>query len=359
MEERKPCIFLVDDNIVNLNAGKTTLQHAYTIITIPSGEKLLLSLEKVKPSLILLDIDMPGMSGYDVIKKIKANPETAEIPVIFLTGKNAIEDELLGLSLGAVDYITKPFSQPLLLKRVELHLLLQMQKDELRKFNNNLLAMVDEQVGDISALQNAIITWAAEVIEFRNEETGQHVERVQKYLRVLLEEMKKKELYAAEIASWDIDAFLKSTLLHDVGKIKIRDDILLKTTRLTDKEITNMKLHSLYGKTLLESLQNKVPNQTFLEYAKVLAHRHHERWDGTGYPDNLNGEEIPLQARMMALADVYDALISERPYKKAFTHKEAMQIIADGRGTQFDPDLTDLFISLSDKIKEISEVKID
>ena len=352
--DAKKCIFLVDDNMVNLNAGKTALQHKYTVITIPSGEKLLFSLQRVKPDLILLDIDMPGMSGHEAIQSVKSNSDTADIPVIFLTGKNETADEVLGLSLGAVDYITKPFSQSILLKRVELHLLLQSQKNELREFNGNLLEMVNERTSDISALQSAIITWAAEVIEFRDEETGQHVERVQQYLNILLEAMKQTVRYADEVATWDIEAFLKSALLHDVGKIKIRDEILMKKTRLTDEELVNMKLHTLYGKNLLESLQNKVPNQTFLEYAKTLAHRHHERWDGSGYPDGLIGEEIPLQARMMALADVYDALISERPYKQAFPHEEAMRTIAAGRGTQFDPDMTDLFVSLSDSIQVVS-----
>jgi len=357
MNERKACIFLVDDNIINLSAGKTALQHEYTVITIPSGEKLLLSLGKVKPDLILLDIDMPGLNGYDTIKQVKSNPETADIPIIFLTAKTDPENEVLGLSLGAVDYITKPFSQAILLKRVGLHLLLQTQKDELREFNGNLLLKVAERTNDISNLQNAVIMWAAEVIEFRDEGTGKHVERVQKYLKILLSAMEKTDLYAEEVASWDIDAFLKSALLHDVGKIKIRDDVLLKQARLSDEELADMKLHSLYGKMLLESLQNKVPNQTFLEYAKTLAHRHHERWDGTGYPDHLQGEQIPLQARMMSIADVYDALISERSYKKAFTHEEAMRIIYEGRGSQFDPNLTDLFLSLSDQIKEVSGAK--
>jgi len=354
---RKACIFLVDDNIVNLNMGKAALQHKYTAITIPSGEKLLFLLEKNKPDLILLDIDMPEMNGYDVIKRVKANPKTAEIPIIFLTGKTDVADELLGLSLGAVDYITKPFVQVLLLKRIELHLLLQSQKNELREFNDNLKHMVDERVKDVCDLQNAIITWAAEIIEFRDEETGRHVERVQKYLILLLDEMKKTNSYAAEIALWDINAFLRSALLHDVGKIRIRDSILLKPTCLTDEEFASMKLHSEYGKALLESLQDKVPSQVFLDYAKELAHRHHERWDGAGYPDGLKGEEIPLQSRMMSITDVYDALISTRPYKKAFTHEEAMQVIAEGRGTQFDPALTDLFVSLSDEIKEINDVK--
>jgi len=359
ISEQKPCIFLVDDNIVNLNMGKSALQQKYTVITIPSGEKLFAALNKLMPDLILLDVEMPGMNGYDTIKGLKINPDTANIPVIFLTAKNANEDELLGLQLGAVDYITKPFSQPILLKRVELHLLLQSQKDMIREYSGNLIGLVNERTDDIAALQNAVIMWAAEVIEFRDSETGQHVERVQKYLEILINAMIHMEIYTSEVMTWDNDAFLKSALLHDVGKIKIRDDLLLKTTRLTDDELLNMKLHSLYGKTLLENLQNRVPNQTFLEYAQVLAHRHHERWDGTGYPDGLKGDEIPLQARMMSIADVYDALVSDRPYKNACSHEEAIQIIAEGRGTQFDPNLTDLFLSLSDMIKEISEDETD
>jgi putative two-component system response regulator len=357
MNQPKPCVFLVDDNIVNLNMGKSALQQQYTVITIPSGEKLLQLLENYIPDLLLLDVEMPGMSGYDALKIMKADSRTADIPVIFLTGKNQVEDELLGLSLGAVDYIVKPFSKVLLLKRVELHLLLQAQKNELREYSETLVERVNERTSDISALQNAIIMWAAEVIEFRDKETGDHVERVQQYLLLLTNEMKKMPQYAAEVSSWDVCAFLKSALLHDVGKIKICDNILLKPSRLTEEEFTNMKMHSMYGKTLIEKLQSKVPDQTFLDYAKVLAHSHHERWDGKGYPENLQGEEIPLQARLMSIADVYDALISHRPYKKAFTHEEAMEIIAEGRGTQFDPDLTDLFLSLSAQIKEISELR--
>ena len=355
MSNQKPCVFLVDDNIVNLNTGKIALREKYTVITMPSGDKLFASLNKLKPDLILLDIDMPGMSGYDVIKQLKCNPDTADIPVIFLTGKLKAADELLGLSLGAVDYITKPFSQSLLMKRVEIQLLLQEQKNELREYNDNLIHMVDERTEEVASLQDAVIIWVAEIIEFRDSETGQHVERVQKYLKVLINAMIENEAYRNEVSSWDIEAFLKSALLHDVGKIKIRDNILLKNGSLTEEEFTKMKMHSSYGKSLIESLEEKVPNQTFLKYAKILAYRHHEKWDGTGYPDRLRGEEIPLQARMMAIADVYDALISERPYKEAYSHEEALRIIAEGRGTQFDPHLTDLFVSLSDEIKAVSE----
>jgi putative two-component system response regulator len=355
MEDCSCRIFLVDDNPIYLNSGKIVLQDKYTVVTIPSGEKLLSTLQKIRPDLILLDVEMPGLSGYDVIKELKANPQTAEIPVIFLTGKNDVENEFMGLSLGAVDYRTKPFSPPLLLKRIELHLLLQSQKNELRKFNENLISMVKERTNDIAMLQNAIIVWAAEMVEYRDEETGQHIERVQKYLEILFGAMEKTERYAAELEAWDVDAFLKSASLHDVGKIKIHDDILLKKGRLTDEEFDNMKLHASYGKMLLESLQNKVPNQTFLDYAKTMAYMHHEKWDGTGYPERLKGPSIPLQARMMALVDVYEALVSERSYKKAFSHREAMRIISEGRGTHFDPDLTDLFVSLSEKFNEVTE----
>jgi putative two-component system response regulator len=296
---------------------------------------------------------MPGLSGYDTIKEIKSNPDTVDIPVIFLTAKNDPDNELLGLSLGAVDYITKPFSPPLLLKRIELHLLVESQKRELKDFNDNLLAMVKDRTDDIANLQNAVIVWAAEMVEFRDEDTGQHVERVQKYLKLLLNTMAEKDEYKDEISAWDTEAFYKSALLHDIGKIRIRDNILLKQARLTIDEFSNMKLHAEYGKTLLESLQAKVPNQTFLDYAKTLAYSHHERWDGTGYPGHVKGKDIPLQARMMAIADVYDALVSVRPYKEAFSHEKAMEIICNGRGTQFDPDLIDLFICLSDEIKKI------
>ncbi|MDR1692859.1 MAG: response regulator [Oscillospiraceae bacterium] len=350
------CIFMVDDSAVNLNMGKSALQDTYTVVTIPSGERLLQLLPHKKPDLILLDVEMPGMGGYEVLEILKRDRSTANIPVIFLTGKTDPENELMGLSLGAVDYITKPFSPPLLLKRIQLHLQLESQKESLRMFNDNLLELVRERTDEVTALQNAVIKWAAELVEFRDDETGKHVARVQKYLQIMLDSIQKPKHYIDEITTWDTEAFIKSAMLHDVGKIKIRDDILLKPAKLNEDEYANVKLHALYGKILLESLQEDVPNHTFLEYAKTLAYRHHEKWDGTGYPGRLRGEEIPLQARMMALADVYDALISKRPYKEAYPHDKALSIIAEGRGTQFDPVLTDLFLSLSDGIKEIGSI---
>ena len=358
MEEQKKIIFLVDDNPIYLNVGKTSLQDKYTVVTMPSGEKLLEVLDHAKPDLILLDIEMPGLSGYETIEKLKSNKDTMDIPVIFLTGKSEAENELQGLSLGAVDYISKPFSPPLLLLRIELHLTMQDQKNELKKFNENLSEMVAERTNDINQLQNAIILWAAEMVEFRDQETGQHVERVQQYIKLLLGAMLESETFKEEASSWDADALYKSAALHDVGKIKIPDEILLKKSRLTEEEFTIMKSHALDGKLLIESLEDKVPNETFLSYAKIFSYLHHERWDGKGYPDGRKGFDIPLHARMMSFADVYDALVTERPYKKAFTHEEAMKIIEEGRGSQFDPELTDLFLSLSSELKEISTRRV-
>ena len=331
LENHKKCICLVDDNLVCLNTGKSLLQNKYTIVTIPSGEKLLALLEKAKPDLILLDVEMPGMNGYDTIKELKANPNTAGIPVIFLTGKDEPENEFLGLSLGAVDYITKPFSPPLLFKRIELQLQLESQKRTLCEY----------------------LTWVAEISDIRNEYTGRRAERIQGYLKLLLHAMIKKGLYAAEAAQWNKEDFFMAALLYDVGIIKIHHAILLKEPPLTDDELKDIKLHVLHGKMLLESLEEKVPGQKFLDYAKTLSYSHHEKWDGTGYPDGLKGEQIPLEARMVSIADVYDALVSNRPYRKALSHEQAMQIISGGRNTQFDPELAGLFSNLSDEVADI------
>lgn len=357
MEAKNKRLFLVDDNAVNLSVGKSVLQNKYTVVTMSSGEELLLMLDNTSADLILLDIEMPGMNGYEVIEKLKENPSTTDIPVIFLTGKNNPADELKGLSLGAVDYISKPFSPPLLLKRIDLHLLLEEQKKELLNFNENLKEMVLERTKTIDEMQKAILLWAAELIEFRDDATGKHVERVQMYLKALLSEMTKSERYALKIAEWDvdIDLLLQSSALHDIGKIKIKDDILLKPARLTASEYERMKEHTVYGKILIGNLKNRLPDQKFLDYAQIMAFMHHERWDGSGYPRGLKGEEIPLQARLMALADVYDALISKRAYKEPYSHELALSIIERGKGTQFDPELVHLFMSVSDTLKEIGQ----
>jgi len=346
-------IFLVDDAATNLTIGKEALKSKYTVATISSGEGLLNMLNKIIPSLILLDVDMPGLSGFETINLVKDNPETADIPVIFLTGKVDPENELLGLSLGAVDYIAKPFSPPLLLKRIELHLLLESQRKELISFNHNLEIMVEKRTAELSQLRTAIMQWAGELVEFRDDTTGKHIEHVHEYMSILLKGALKKGPYISEISAWDINAVLLSSTLHDVGKIKIPDSILLKKGRLTPAEFDEMKNHCYYGMQLLENLQDRCSAQRFLEHARVMAYSHHEKWNGTGYPDGTVALEIPLEARVMAIVDVYDALVSERPYKPAYPHDQAMETIFEGRGTHFDPDLVDIFMSLSNEIKKV------
>jgi len=350
METKKKLIILVDDNPANLKIGKNVLAENYSVATAPSAEKLFSILEDNTPSLILLDIDMPEMNGYEAIKVLKAKNETRNIPVIFLTGKSDSDDELEGLSLGAIDYITKPFSPPLLLKRIEVHLLVETQKNKLEKmtkdlmdFNENLQKMVWEKFQDIQDLQDALLKTMAEMVECRDDITGGHIERTTKVVKILLEEIRKSNLYEDDIKDLNVELVLHSCQLHDVGKVSIEDNILKKSGKLTDEEFDKMKKHTTFGEQLIEKIETMTKESNFLKYAKIFAASHHEKWDGTGYPRGLKGNEIPILGRIMAIADVYDALISVRPYKSAFSHDEALQIITEGSGTQFDPTLVELF----------------
>lgn len=343
---QKKKILLVDDNMTNLSIGKNALSSIYEVYTVPSGEKAMLLLQKIIPDIILLDIEMPQMDGYETLRRIKANPLIQHIPVIFLTAKADEGSELDGLSMGAVDYITKPFSAPLLLKRIQTHLNLQ-------DFTNNLQRMVDEKTKKVMELQNAILNTVAELVERRDGTTGGHIERTGHYLQLLLEALVSSGEYAEEVATIDQKLLIQSAPLHDVGKISIPDAILQKPARLTESEFEIMKLHSIYGRDIIGKISSQTSESEFLGQAAILALSHHERWDGKGYPYGLAGEDIPIQGRLMAIADVYDALISQRPYKKAFSHAEAVKIITDGRGTQFDPMLIDLFLKVESEFETV------
>lgn len=345
----KKKIVLVDDNKSNLVIGKNVLSEKYEVYSVASGERLFKLLENVVPDLILLDIEMPEMSGFDVLGRLKKMDLVKDVPVIFLTGKSDADSELDGLSLGAVDYITKPFSPPLLLKRIELHLLIQEQKSKLQEFNENLQGMVEQKTRTVTELQNAVIQGVAEIVEFRDDVTGNHIEHTQQYLGILLKGMRETGIYAEELAEWESDFFLPSSQLHDVGKITVSDTILLKPGSLTSEEFDEIKKHTTQGVKIIQHIARKTSEIGFLKYAEVFAETHHERWDGRGYPRGTKGEETPLPGRMMAIVDVYDALISDRPYKKAFTHEKAVEIIHEGRGTQFDPLLTDLFVAINEE----------
>jgi len=358
MQAEQKKIFLVDDNATNLTIGKNALIGKYNVFTIPSGEKLLKMLEKTTPDLILLDVEMPEMDGYETIKIVKNNKNTSHIPVIFLTAKTETEDELEGLSLGAIDYITKPFSPPLLLKRIEVHLLVEEQKNELKNYNDNLKEMVREKTQTVVNLQNAILKTVAEMVECRDDITGAHIERTQAYLQALLEKIVEEKLYKNQVSSWDINVFVQSAQLHDVGKIAIKDSILQKPDKLTPEEFEEMKTHTIFGEMIINKISKSAVEDAFLSHAKVFALSHHEKWDGSGYPIGLSVESIPLEGRLMAIADVYDALVSSRPYKKAFSHEKALEIICEGKGKHFDPKLVDVFLSVENIFKEISETII-
>jgi putative two-component system response regulator len=353
MEMNNNKIILVDDNPSNLRTGKNVLSERYEVYTAPSAAKLFELLNDINPAMILLDIEMPEMNGYEAIKILKAGENTKDIPVIFLTGKTDTENELTGLDLGAIDYITKPFMPPLLLKRIEVHLLVEAQKKtleaqrkELKNFNDNLQRMVEEKTKTVLELQDAILKTVADLVESRDDITGGHIERTQRGVGLLVESLRDHPAFGGEVGGWDIKLLLQSSQLHDVGKIFISDRILQKPGRLAHEEFEEMKKHAAFGVQIIEKIEASTTASDFLKYAKTFAGTHHEKWDGSGYPNGLTGENIPLQGRIMALADVYDALVSERPYKKAFSHAEAVKIIQDGRGTQFDPVLTDIFIGV-------------
>ncbi|GHU06088.1 response regulator [Betaproteobacteria bacterium] len=353
-ERKRKKVILVDDNLTNLTTGKAMLNEQYKVYPVPSADIMFSLLENIIPDLILLDIDMPEMNGYEAIKLLKKEPLWAEIPVIFLTSKTDEDSELEGLSLGAIDYVSKPFSAPLLLKRIENHLFTEMQKQQLKGFNNSLEEMVRRKTAQIFNLQNAVLSTVADLVEFRDDVTGGHVARTQKYLKLLLDQLIEDKIYTDEMSGWDMDYLLPSAQLHDVGKIAISDLILNKPGKLTPEEFEIMKTHAAIGVDAIKKIESNAEEHAFLHHAKLIAGTHHEKWDGSGYPTGIKGEDIPLEGRLMAIADVYDALISVRPYKRPFSTEEARRIIEDGKGSHFDPVLVDVFSKVADKFAEVA-----
>ncbi len=348
-------IMLVDDNQATLNIGKKMLQDYYEVYAIPSVERLFAFLKGVTPDLLLMDVSMPNMSGFEALRILKANPLYADIPVIFVTSKDQEAEELEGLELGAVDYVTKPFSTAILLKRIETHMLIRQQKADLKAFNDNLIEMVKKKTAQVTRMQNSIINTFAEVVEFRDSLTGDHIKRTQQFMRLLLNALMEKDtVYSEEMLAWEnMDAIVASTQLHDVGKICISDAILNKPGRLTPEEFEVMKTHAARGVEMIRKMKSGEEDEPFLQYAEIIAGTHHEKWDGSGYPAGLKRRDIPLLGRLMAIADVYDALVSVRPYKKAFSHEEAVQIILKETGTQFDPILVTVFMEIESEFAAI------
>jgi putative two-component system response regulator len=349
--DNRKLIMLVDDSLANLMVGKEALSSAYSVLTVPSALKMFEMLDRYSPQLILLDVDMPRMNGYEAIKILKKNPGTQEIPVIFLTAMVGDNSELMGLSLGAVDYIAKPFSVALLKKRVELHLLVKSQKQALQDYNDKLQDIVIAKTYTVFKLQNKVLQAMAELVEGRDTSTGNHIERTQQCLRVLLHALMETDFYKGQTTEWDLEVLLQSSQLHDVGKIAIQDSILKKPGKLTDEEFQEMKNHVAFGVSFIERLEEDEDDSLFLSHARTFAKYHHEKWDGSGYPDGIAGTDIPLLGRLMAIVDVYEALTSVRPYKKAFDHQASVEIIRQGKGTHFDPALVEIFERCSEKLR--------
>jgi len=332
-------IFVVDDNDTNLAMAEETLEEQYRVMTLPSAARMFSLLEKITPDLILLDIEMPEMDGFEALKLLKTNDKYADIPVIFLTSMTDASTEVHGFQLGVVDFITKPFSAPVLLNRIKTHL--------------DIDGLIRERTAKIERLQNGIVLVLADMVENRDKGTGGHVERTAAYIGILINAMLARGVYADDIQGMDLDSLVSSARLHDVGKITVPDAILNKPGKLIDEEFVIMKTHCSEGERIIDQIVSRTGNVEFLQNAKRFACCHHERWDGKGYPNGLAGEGIPLQGRIMAITDVYDALVSERPYKKPFTNDEAVRIIMEGAGTQFDPLIVQVFFEVRDKFEEI------
>jgi putative two-component system response regulator len=347
--ERQPAtILLVDDNTVNLRVLHEVLDHpGHKLLIAKNGQTALAIARRALPALILLDIMMPEMDGYEVCRQLKAGDDTRHIPVIFLTALADAQDEAKGLALGAVDYLTKPIKPELVRARVRTHL-------ELRRHRDHLENLVADRTRELLRIQTVMIESLATLAEYRDPETGGHIKRTQNYVKALANHLKDHPRFSHELNDETIDLLYQSAPLHDLGKVGVPDNILLKAGQLTDQEFEEMKKHTVYGHDALHITEKKLGRNTFLRYAREIAFTHQEKWDGSGYPSGLREDEIPLSGRLMALADVYDALISKRVYKPPLPHGQAVQIILEGRGRHFDPDVVDAFIQLQDTFRNIA-----
>ena len=352
----KPTILVVDDTPDNLTLVSNLLKKDYRVRVAINGEKALkIAFSETPPDLILLDVMMPIMNGYEVCQQLRNSPLTVHIPIIFLTAKSEVEDERKGLSLGASDYITKPISPPILEARVKTHLAAKAYSDFLTDKTAYLESEVARRTREVSAIQDVTIQAMASLAETRDSDTGNHIRRTQFYVKALTNKLKKHPLYSVYLTDSMIEMIFKSAPLHDIGKVGIPDRILLKPGRFEPAEFEIMKTHTTLGRDAIQAAENSLGLQVdFLSIAKEIAYGHQEKWDGSGYPEGLKGDVIPISARLMAVADVYDALISRRVYKDSMSHDKAISIIEEGKGSHFDPDMVDAFLAIQDEIKSIA-----
>ncbi len=352
----KATILVIDDTPDNLSLMQLLLRDLYKIKGANHGERgLEIAQTEPQPDLILLDVMMPGMDGYEVCERLKKNPRTADIPVIFLTARSEVEDVEKGFALGAVDYITKPISPAICLARLRTHLQLKATADFLRDKNQFLETEVGKRTREVNAIQDVTILAMASLAETRDADTGNHIRRTQHYVRALAWKLSSHPRFRDYLTVAHITMLFKSAPLHDIGKVGIPDRILLKKGRLTPAEFEIMKTHTTLGRDAIAHAETALGLEVaFLTMAKQIAYSHQEKWDGSGYPEGLAGDDIPIPARLMAVADVYDALISRRVYKEPMPHADAVQIIQIASGQHFDPDVVQAFLQIHQQFYAIA-----
>lgn len=337
---------IVDDTPANLGLLEEILaKEGYEVVAFPGGEMALQAVAKVQPQLILLDIMMPKMNGFEVCQALKSKESQRDIPVIFISALDATKNKLQAFTQGGVDYVTKPFQTEEVLARVKTHVKIYQMQVTLERFNNELEQLVEEKVRDILDSQQATLIAISNLAEFRDEATGRHIERTRSFCRLLAEKMRENPGFQDIIDDEFIDAIYYAAPLHDIGKVGIPDHILLKPGKLSQEEFEIMKTHVPIGVSTLKKVQERYPKNMFIQKGIEFVLSHHERWDGSGYPEGLQGEAIPLSGRIMALADVYDALRSRRSYKEPYSHGESCTIIQNSSGSHFDPAVVDAFIA--------------
>ncbi len=341
----KKIILIVDDDKANLMVAQKLLSEEYRVAAVNSGELALKYLEKNEPDLILLDIQMPGMNGFEVMNKLVENEAWKKIPVIFLTADRSKETEEECFKLGAVDYIGKPFVPVIMQQRIR-------RTIEMEDYRRNLEGMVEQQLKRITQLQQDIIVTMANLIESRDGTTGEHVKRSTEYLDMLVKCLLEKNIYPDTLTPGYCSLICKAAPMHDIGKITVSDVILQKPGKLTEEEYNMMKQHAPEGGKLIRDNMSSMVEKEFVDIAADIASYHHERWDGSGYPEGRKGEEIPLSARIMAVADVFDALSAKRQYKEKMPIEQVIEIMQQGRGTQFDPLILDAFLEMRAELEK-------
>lgn len=355
MEDHKAQILIVDDTKANIEVLEGALtRENYSVHVALSGARALELIERRVPDLILLDVMMPEMDGYETFQRIRMLPQCQSVPVIFLTAQAESENEMRGLALGADDYVAKPFNQKLLKLRIKNHLERKFYRDHLQELVENRTAALSQKTKDLQKTLQVMLTSLGVLAEYRDNETGAHLRRTQVVVRRLAQAMSLDEKFRDALPDAEtIEEYAIAAPLHDIGKVGIPDGILRKPGPLTDEEREVMKTHTTLGHQVLAAAKKELNENSLVSIAADIALCHHEKWDGSGYPRGISGTDIPLCARLMAVADVYDALVSKRCYKEAFPHEESVRIIHESSGSHFDPDVVRAFDTFADELPEI------